>query len=156
MLCKITEELAIGNAAEVEQLEQIAMQGYRSLIDLCPAKEESKLNPDLLKTLSLKYYSVPVYRDDINQNSLEMFMQTIELAPKPIYTRCLSGTRASLMTLLTLATKENWTEEQFFKRLTSIGFSYAPDSPPDRFARHYLGILNHNRSRVNRETSNRT
>ncbi|BAZ45901.1 hypothetical protein NIES4102_29290 [Chondrocystis sp. NIES-4102] len=146
MLYKITEDLAIGNAAEAEELEQIANQGYHSFIDLCPSQEEGKLNPDLLKNSSLKYYSVPVERNNINQNTLERFMQTIELAPKPIYTRCVSGTRASLMTLLTLATQKNWTEEQFFERLALSGFNYAPDSLPDRFARHYLKTLKTNHS----------
>jgi hypothetical protein len=39
------------------------------------------------------------------------------------------------------STKEQWTEEQFFERLASIGFAYPPDSPPDRFARAYLRSL---------------
>ncbi len=141
MLQQITEELAIGNAAEIEKIQQIALQGYRTFIDLCPAQEGNQLNADLVEAQGLKYCSVPVYRNDINQNSLEMFMQTIESVPKPIYTRCASATRASLMTLLILATKEQWTEEQFFERLASIGFAYPPDSSPDRFARAYLRTL---------------
>lgn len=141
MLYQITEELAIGNAAETEKIQQIALQGYRTFIDLCPAQEGDRLNADLVEAHGLGYFSVPVYRNDINQNSLEMFMKTIESVPKPIYTRCVSATRASLMTLLTLATKEQWTEEQFFERLASIGFAYPPDSPPDRFARAYLRTL---------------
>ena len=141
MLQQITEELAIGNAAEIEKIQQIALQGYRTFIDLCPAQEGNQLNADLVEAQGLKYCSVPVYRNDINQNSLEMFMQTIESVPKPIYTRCISATRASLMTLLILATKEQWTEAQFFERLASIGFTYPPDSPPDRFARAYLRSL---------------
>lgn len=137
MLQQITEELAIGNAAEVEKIQQIALQGYRTFIDLCPAQEGSQINGSLVEALGLAYFSVPVYRNDINQKSLEMFMETIESVPKPIYTRCVSATRASLMTLLTLATKE-----KFFQQLASIGFTYPPDSPPDRFARHYLQTLN--------------
>ena len=142
MLQQITEELAIGNAAEIEKIQQIALQGYRTFIDLCPVQEGNQLNKSLVEALGLGYFNVPVYRNDINQKSLEMFMETIESVPKPIYTRCVSATRASLMTLLTLATKEKWTEEQFFQRLASIGFAYPPDSPPDRFARHYLQTLN--------------
>ena len=141
MLQQITEELAIGNAAEAEKIQQIALQGYRTFIDLCPAQEGNQLNASLVEAHGLGYFSVPVYRNDINQNSLEMFMQTIESVPNPIYTRCVSATRASLMTLLTLATKEKWTEEQFFQRLASIGFTYQPDSSPDRFARSYLRTL---------------
>lgn len=141
MLQQITEELAIGNAAETEKIQQIAWQGYRTFIDLCPAQEGNQLNASLVEAQGLEYCSVPVYRNDINRNSLEMFMQTIESVPKPIYTRCVSATRASLMTLLTLATKEQWTEEKFFQRLASIGFAYPPDSPPDRFARAYLRTL---------------
>ena len=101
----------------------------------------NQLNASLVEAHGLGYFNVPVYRNDINQNSLEMFMQTIESVPKPIYTRCVSATRASLMTLLTLATREKWTEKQFFERLASIGFAYPPDSPPDRFARAYLRSL---------------
>ena len=141
MLQKITEELAIGNAVEAEKLQQIVQQGYRTFIDLCPAQEGNQLNADFVQALGLEYCSIPVYRHEINQASLEMFMHTIEVAPKPIYTRCVSATRASLMTLLTLATKEKWTEAQFFERLASIGFTYQPDSPYDRFARSYLHTL---------------
>ncbi|WP_036489408.1 beta-lactamase hydrolase domain-containing protein [Myxosarcina sp. GI1] len=141
MLQQITEELAIGNAAEVEKLEKIAQQGYRTFIDLCPAQEGDRLNASLVEAHGLEYCSVPVYRNDIDRKSLETFMQTIESVPKPIYTRCASGTRASLMTLLSLATKEKWTESQFFERLASIGFAYPPNSPHERFARGYLHAL---------------
>ena len=96
MLYQITEELAIGNAAEAEKIQQIALQGYRTFIDLCPAQEGSQLNGSLVEALGLGYFSIPVYRNDINRNSLEMFMQTIESVPKPIYTRCVS---ANLRTL---------------------------------------------------------
>ena len=113
MLYQVTEELAIGNAAEVEKIQKIVQQGYRTFIDLCPAQEGNRLNADLVEAQGLEYFSVPVYRNDINQNSLEMFMQTIESVPKPIYTRCVSATRASLMTLLTLATREKWTKNNF-------------------------------------------
>ncbi|VEP15042.1 conserved hypothetical protein [Hyella patelloides LEGE 07179] len=141
MLYRITEELAIGNAAEAQKLQEIVQQGYRTFIDLCPAQEGNQLNAVLVEAHGLGYFSVPVYRHNINRDSLEMFMQTIESVPKPIYTRCVSATRASLMTLLTLATKEKWTEEQFFEQLTSIGFAYQLDSSPDRFARSYLRTL---------------
>ncbi len=108
---------------------------------MCPAQEGNQLNADLVEAHGLGYFSVPVSRHNISQDSLEIFMQTVELVPKPIYTRCASATRASLMTLLTLATKEKWTEEHFFKRLASIGFAYQLDSPPEQFARNYLRTL---------------
>ena len=94
MLDRVTEELAIGNAAEAEKIQQIALQGYRTFIDLCPAQEGNQLNADLVEAHGLGYFSVPVYRNDINQNSLEMFMQIVESVPKPIYTRCVSATCA--------------------------------------------------------------
>ncbi|MDJ0591805.1 MAG: sulfur transferase domain-containing protein [Pleurocapsa sp. MO_226.B13] len=84
MLYQITDELAIGNAAEAEKIQQIALQGYRTFIDLCPPEEGNRLNADLVEAQGLKYFSVPVYRNDLNQDSLEMFMQTIELVSKPI------------------------------------------------------------------------
>ena len=47
-------------------------------------------------------------------------MEKLDNLPQPSYIRCASGLRAGVFTLLTLANKENWTEEKYLEEFAKL------------------------------------
>lgn len=138
MFQSVTESLAIGNLASTEELRQIAQKVYQTVIDLCTTSEGNHLNAEDVRQLGLKYISVPVDRQNLKPETLQAFIQAVNSAPKPIYTRCASGLRAGVMTLLMLAGEQDWTEQQYLERRQALGLEHKPNCPIAAFAREYF------------------
>lgn len=138
MFKSITNTLAIGSVAETEGLEEIAQKGYKSVIDLCPAAEGNQLNASIVKELALEYVSVPISAKNLTMETLEAFKQAVQASPQPIYTRCASGLRAGVFTLLVLAEQEGWTEAQYLEQFQTLGIDQKPNCPLGSFAHTYF------------------
>ena len=138
MFQNVTESLAIGNVISQEDLQEIYQKGYQTIIDLCIMSEDNQLNPEEVKQLGLEYISVPVDRLNLTPQTLQSFMQAVDTAKQPIYTRCASGLRAGVMTLLTLANRESWTEQQYLERRQALGLKHKPNCPLEAFAHEYF------------------
>lgn len=94
MFKTLTESFAIGNEISPEALREIQQKGYRTIVDLCTPEEGNKLNPEEMKRLDFEYLRVPVPRENINSQTLQVFIEAVNCASYPIYTRCASGLRA--------------------------------------------------------------
>lgn len=140
MFQNITESLAIGNEISPEQLSEIAQKGYRTIIDLCMASEEKQLNVEEVEKLGFNLIKLPLDRQNLTPETLPAFMQAVNSAPQPIYTRCASGLRAGVMTLLTLAIQESWTEQQYLEKREALGLKHQPNCPLAAFAQEYFQI----------------
>jgi uncharacterized protein (TIGR01244 family) len=138
MFQKVTESLAIGNITSSEELREIAQQGYRTVIDLCTAAEGNLLNAEEVKQLGFDYISLPVDRQNLKPETLQGFILAVDSTNQPIYTRCASGLRAGVMTLLTLANLEGWTEQQYWERRQALGLEHKPNCPLETYAHEYF------------------
>lgn len=138
MFQNVTESLAIGNVVSPEELKEIAQKGYCTVMDLCTAPEGNLLNAEEVKELGLNFISFPIDRSKVNPELLQSFMQTVDDAPKSIYLRCASGLRAGVMILLTLASREGWTEQQYLERRQALGLQHRPDCPLEAFVHNYF------------------
>ena len=138
MFQRVTESLAIGNITSSEELREIAQQGYRTIIDLCTAAEGNQLNPEEVKQWGFDYIRVPVDRQNLKLETLQEFMQAVDSTNTPIYTRCASGLRAGVMTLLTLANREKWTQPRYLERRQALGLEHKPNCPLEEFAHEYF------------------
>ncbi|MDP5338601.1 MAG: sulfur transferase domain-containing protein [Nodularia sp. (in: cyanobacteria)] len=138
MFQTITNTLAIGSVAETEALKEVAQNGYKTVIDLCPAAEGNQLNASIVKELALEYVSVPVSAKNLTVETLEAFKQAVKASPKPIYTRCASGLRAGVFTLLILAEEEGWTEAQYLEKFQALGIAQKQNCPLGSFAHTYF------------------
>lgn len=138
MFQNVTESLAIGNVISRDELIEVAQRGYQTIIDLCTAAEGNQLNAEEVAKLGFNYISLPVDREHLNSDILPTFIQAIDSAPQPIYTRCASGLRAGVMTLLTLAIQQAWTQEQYRERRQNLGLEHKPNCPLATFAQEYF------------------
>ena len=138
MFQTVTESLAIGNVVSPAELREVAQKGYRTIVDLCTPAEGNQLNAEEMKQLGFEYISVPVDRQNLKPETLQGFMEAVTSASQPIYTRCASGLRAGVMTLLSLADREGWTEQQYIERRQALGLEHKPNCPLEAFAREYF------------------
>ncbi len=138
MFQTVTESLAIGNEVDPAELREIAQKGYRTIVDLCTPAEGNQLNAEEMNQLGFEYISVPVDRQNLTPATRQSFMAAINSASAPVYTRCASGLRAGVMTLLSLADREGWTEQQYLERRQALGIEHKPNCPLEAYAREFF------------------
>lgn len=140
MFQRVTDSLAIGNVTSYEDLSKIAGEGYQTIIDLCMASEGDRFQAEDVKKLGFDYINLPVDRENLSPSVLGAFIQIVNSSDKPIYTRCASGLRAGVMTLLTLANQQGWTEQQYLEQRESLGLEHKPNCPLATFAQEYFQV----------------
>lgn len=138
MFQSVTESLAIGNVVSPEELKEVRQKGYSTIVDLCTTVEGKQLDAEAVRQLGFNYISVPVDRQNLKPETLQEFMQAVDSTNQPIYIRCVSGLRAGVMTLLTLADRENWTQQQYLERHQALGIKHKPDCPLEAYACEYF------------------
>ncbi len=120
---KINHELAIAGQITLNQLEQIAEEGYKSILNLRLSDEMGLLLNEKEKTelLGLYYLNFPLKTEDINyQNMLQIFQAIVEL-PKPILMHCDNSIRSATIVLLYIAIKQGMTFEKALEKVINLG-----------------------------------
>lgn len=134
MFQTVNDSFVIGSVAEAQDLREVAAKGYHSVIDLCPAAEGNRLDGSMVEELGLAYASVPISMKNLTVDTLETFKQTLQNSPQPAYIRCASGLRASVFTLLAIADREGWNQEQYSQHFQALGIETKPNCPLSAFA----------------------
>ncbi|MHC0061682.1 beta-lactamase hydrolase domain-containing protein [Nostoc sp. UIC 10890] len=120
---KINDELAIAGQITLDQLKQIADEGYKSVLNLRLPDETGLLVDEQEKTelLGLYYVNLPTKSEDINnQDTLQIYQTIIEL-PKPILIHCDNSIRSAAIVLLYIAIKQGITFEKALEKIISLG-----------------------------------
>lgn len=138
MLKNITEHLAVGSIVDKEKLKEIHQQGYHTILDLCTEKEGNLLDENAMTDLGFKYLNIPVSPQNINIDTLNSIKEAINVSPQYVYIRCASGLRAGVMTLLTVADEQNWTQEQYQEEFNKLGLQHKPNCLLKDFAQDYF------------------
>jgi protein tyrosine phosphatase (PTP) superfamily phosphohydrolase (DUF442 family) len=138
MFQTITPNLAIGSISQPEDLQGVAEKGYKTIIDLCTATECNQLDASMVQGLALKYVNVPISPKNLSLETLGTFKKALESSPQPTYVRCASALRASVFSLLVLASEEGWTEAQYLEKFQSLGIIQKSDCPMGAFAHSYF------------------
>ncbi len=120
---KINDELAIAGQITSEELEQIAEEGYKSVLNLRSPDEAGFQSSEQLHTqlLGLQYVNLPIKVTEINpQVALHVFKKIDEL-PKPTLVHCDSALRSAIIILVYIATRQGISVEQAFKQAVNLG-----------------------------------
>ncbi|MBH8554387.1 hypothetical protein I8751_18850 [Nostocaceae cyanobacterium CENA357] len=120
---KINNELAIAGQITPDQLQQIADDGYKSVLNLRSLDEKDLLEDeqDKVEFLGLFYVSLPIKSEEINhQAALQVFKIIAEL-PKPVLIHCDNSIRSAAIVLLYIATKQGITFETAFQQTIKLG-----------------------------------
>lgn len=120
---KINDELAIAGQITLDQLQQIADEGYKSVINLRLPDETDLLTNEQEKTevLGLYYVNFPTKAEDLNHQSTLQIYETITELPKPILIHCDNSIRSAAIALLYICIKQGVTFEKALQKIITLG-----------------------------------
>jgi len=107
---KINSELTVSDQITIEDLKEIYAQGYKTIFCNRPDHEsEGQLDFSLIEkeaqNLDIKAIHQPVVGGQISDNDIAQFGSYFEIAQKPIFAYCRTGTRCSTLWALSHAKK---------------------------------------------------
>lgn len=107
---RIDDSLSVSPQIRVEDIPEIAQQGFRTLIANRPDQEEAG-QPAMTdieaaaRAHGLDWIYMPVESGNITDEDVERFIPVIRNARKPILAFCRSGTRCTILWALSMATE---------------------------------------------------
>jgi uncharacterized protein (TIGR01244 family) len=81
-----------------EQLQLLAEEGYKTVIDLRPAEEPHGFNePEAARQNGLAYVNIPVTAQTLDQATVDKFLETMKKAEHPVLLHCASSNRVGAL-----------------------------------------------------------
>lgn len=81
-----------------EQLQVLAEEGYKTVIDLRAADEPRGYDEiEATKANGLTYVNLPVTLESLDQGTIDRFLETMEKAEKPVLLHCASSNRVGAL-----------------------------------------------------------
>ncbi len=119
---KINDDLAIAGQITSEELEQIAEEGYKSVLNLRSPDEAGFQSSEQLRTqlLGLQYVNLPLKATEINPQVVLHVFQQLDKLPKPTLVHCDSAVPVTII-LIYIATRQGISVDQAFKQAVNLG-----------------------------------
>ena len=120
---EITNELAITGQPTFDELQQLAEDGYRSVVNLRSPDETGFLEEERQKIeyLGLRYVNLPIQIRNLNLDHLIPVIQTLVSLPKPTLVHCDNGIRSSIVVLVQIAIEQGIRAEDALQRVEKLG-----------------------------------
>ncbi|MGC3968703.1 MAG: sulfur transferase domain-containing protein [Pirellulales bacterium] len=138
---KLNAEITVGCQPSKLDLQELALEGYRGVVNLRYAGEEAEqLSPategGVVERLGMHYEHLPIAADAVTAEVVDQFRKLVDALPKPVFAHCKSGKRAGLLALLKLAADHGWDGRQTLIEAEQMGIDL--DRPALRdFASRY-------------------
>lgn len=139
---KINEKVSVGGQPSDVDLQELARQGYKSVINLrTEGEEEQPMSPaeeaEKVGALGLKYRHIPVDMKAAGPETVNRFRQELPGLPGPIFVHCHTGKRAGAFTMMDQAVQNGMTGTQTLEQAEKMGFKC--DSPElKKFVTEYV------------------
>jgi uncharacterized protein (TIGR01244 family) len=136
---QITKKLTIGGKPAEADVQDLKARGFRTVINLMMPDEPGALEEErLVENTGMSYSHIPVSPVTLDDAAVYRFDQAIDSSDGPVAVHCKGGGRASVMALLYLATKHQWTVDQTIAEGEKMGAKIGPDSPYREFVEEYV------------------
>ncbi|RCJ32938.1 phosphatase [Nostoc minutum NIES-26] len=122
---KVSDDLSTAGQPTPEQLQQVATEGFKSVINLRLPDEQGFLSDEQqqAEAAGLQYAHIPLKSTEPNQELTKAALQKIADLPKPILIHCAAGARASGIALIANAIHEGLTYEQITQKAAELGIN---------------------------------
>jgi uncharacterized protein (TIGR01244 family) len=91
-----------------EQLQLLAEEGYKTVIDLRPAEEPHGFNePEAARENGMAYVNVPVDLQALNQAAIDKFLEAMRKAERPVLLHCATSNRVGALYYAWLVLEED-------------------------------------------------
>lgn len=125
---KINEELAIAGEVTLDQLQQIAQEGFRSVLDLRSLDKDYwiDIEKQQVEALKLFYIHCPIEVKTMNLEVAAKVLQQINELPKPTLIHCSNAMLAAAMVLMYIAVNQGISLQQAFTQAEQMGLFRSP------------------------------
>jgi uncharacterized protein (TIGR01244 family) len=122
----INDQVTVGPQPTVEEIKQLARDGFQSVINLRVQDEEkNEIPPHIEGTLvrdeDMEYVHIPISMKQILHEQIATFRQAITNLHHPIYVHCASGQRAAALAVMDEAIRRDWSGEQALEQAREMG-----------------------------------
>ena len=126
---KINNELTVSDQITIEDLKEIQAQGYKTIFCNRPDQEsEDQLDFSAIEkeahNLGIKIIHQPVIGGQISDDDIAQFSCYFEVAQKPIFAYCRTGTRCS--TLWALSHAKTLPIDEILSKAQNAGYDLLP------------------------------
>jgi uncharacterized protein (TIGR01244 family) len=123
MVRKITNELSIAGQPTLDELQQLAEDGYRTVVNLRSPNEAGFLNDEQqqVEDLGLCYAHIPIQIKSLSLDDLLLAIRQSTELPKPMLVHCDSGIRSSIVVLMQIAVEQGLKAEDAFQKVVNLG-----------------------------------
>lgn len=141
---RLTDRFAVSDAPTEDELRALALQGFRSIVDLradgephprgvAPWKEAR-----LAAEVGLAYRQIPVEPPRLGARLGDLVRQAVREATPPVLLHCTTGRRAGICGLLVVACDERLTVSSCLERGRAIGLDFDGMPRLSVFLRQYV------------------
>lgn len=137
---KINDEITVSGQVTLEQLQQAANEGFKSVLNLRSPDEEGfwMEEQEAVESLGLDYTNSPVQVATLTEELATTILKQIDTLPKPALIHCGVGIRAGAMALMNLATRQGMTTQKVFELAGQIGFDCTANPQMKVFFQNYV------------------
>lgn len=124
---QVGQDIFIGAQPQVEDIEHLAQQGIRTVINLRLNNEDDEaLAPEneakLVREQGMEYVHLPVLADQIRPQQVDDFRNFVNTLEHPVFVHCKGGTRAGAFAMMHCALEQGWSGEQTLEEAQKAGF----------------------------------
>lgn len=124
-LKKVNDDLSIAGQISSEELKQLAIGGFKSVLNLRSPDENGFFHDEKQEAqiVGLEYTNTPLNSQVPNPKLTAQAIQAVENLPKPILIHCAGGARAGGIALIAEAIQASLTYEQIAQKANELGIN---------------------------------
>jgi uncharacterized protein (TIGR01244 family) len=139
---KIRDEVSVGAQPTQADVQQLARDGFKTVINLrVENEEEGQLNPideaQMVRGEGMEYLHIPVISSQIREGQVDEFHDALDSLPKPVFVHCAKGKRAGILSLMDQARREKWSGKETLSRAKQMGWEIT-DASLEKFVKEYV------------------
>lgn len=126
---KVSDVYAIAGQLTPEALQQLAQQGYRSVLNLRVPNENGWLANEqaIVESADLRYAHIPLQPTHLSAESKAAVLSELEHLPEPVLIHCGVGARAGAIAPIALATQQQLNRTAVLAKAQELGIN--PEHP---------------------------
>jgi len=139
---KINDDITTGPQPSEHELERLKKLGFKSVVNFrTEGEKEQPLSPraegEKVRALGMKYLHLPIPMGGIRPEYADEFREQVASLPKPLFTHCMGGRRASVLSMIHAALDEGLSGDEAIKRANDKGLDI--DKPElVKFVKEYV------------------
>ncbi len=138
----ISEGLLVGPQPSVEDISQIAEEGFLTVVNLrAKGEQDLEIDPEdegeIVRGNGLRYSHIPVSMDDLHFEQVDMFRHDVKSLMGPVYVHCSTSQRSAAFALMHLAVETGLSPEAVFQKAGQLGLDIEKQELKD-FMRDYI------------------